>query len=69
MQQELAVLFSDLDMLTFTVIGKGIFDDGCVVLVNDVRLRVTGGEDDVPTNCDPHTYKCRREDIFVVDDC
>jgi len=69
MQQELAVSLSDLDLLTFTLIGKGIFDDGCVILVDDICLGVTGGKDKVAMNRDQRTDECRHEDIFVIDNC
>jgi len=69
MQQELAVSFSDLHLLTFTIIGEGVFDDCCVILIDDIGLVVTGGEDDVATHCDPCIDKRRCEDIFVIDNC
>jgi len=63
------VSFSNLHLLTFTVIGEGVFDDGCVILVDDIRLGVTSGKDDIATDSNPCTDKRRCEDIFVVDDC
>jgi hypothetical protein len=68
MQQELAVSFFDLHLLIFTVIGEGIFDDVRVILVDHIRLGVTGGEDDVAADCNLYMDKCWHEDIFVVDD-
>ena len=52
MQEELAETFPYYHLLTFSVIGEGICDDCGIVFVDDVVLRVAGGEDDGSTHGD-----------------
>jgi len=67
-QQELTESSSDLHFLTFTVVGEGVFDDCCVILIDNIGLVVTGGKDNVFADCNMRTDKHRREVIRVVDD-
>ena len=45
-QEELAVVFSYFHLLALAVVGEGLCDDCGIVLVDDIVLGVSGGEDD-----------------------
>jgi len=45
-QEELAETFPYFHLLAFSIVGEGTCDDRGIVFVDDVVLRVAGGEDD-----------------------
>ena len=66
MQQELAEPSSDLHSLTFAVIGESVFNDRCVIFVDNIGLGITSGKDDIAMDCNPRTDKCRCKHVLVV---
>jgi len=66
-KEKLAEAFSDFHCLALPIVGKSVCDYCFVVLVDNVVLDGTGGEDDRTPYRDTCTNKRWRNDIFVVD--
>jgi len=66
MKEKLAEAFSDFHCLALPIVGKSVSDYCFVVLVDNVVLDGTGGEDDRTPYLDTCTNKRWCNDIIVV---